>query len=56
MNIIGFEQGPDWKIVFRHPKLNRRLVVYVDDFKLSASTQGPKNNLARGSAGTAFQH
>ena len=30
--------------MFRHPKLNLMLVVYVDDFKLS----GPKANLAQG--------
>ena len=41
---VGFEQCPDWKSVFRHPKLNLMLVVYVDDFKLS----GPKANLAQG--------
>ncbi|CAE6962770.1 unnamed protein product [Symbiodinium sp. CCMP2592] len=41
---VGFEQCPDWKSVFRHPKLNLMLVVYVDDFKLS----GPKANLAKG--------
>ncbi|CAE6936887.1 GIP [Symbiodinium sp. CCMP2592] len=41
---VGFEQCPDWKSVFRHPKLNLMLVVYVDDFKLS----GPKANLANG--------
>ncbi|CAE7655522.1 unnamed protein product [Symbiodinium sp. CCMP2592] len=41
---VGFEQCPDWKSVFRHPKLNLMLVVYVDDFKLS----GPKANLATG--------
>ena len=44
LRAVGFEQCPNWKSVFRHAKLNRMLVVYVDDFKLS----GPKANLAKG--------
>ena len=26
---VGFQQCPDWKSVFRHPKLNLMLVVYM---------------------------
>ena len=44
LRVVGFEQCPNWKSVFRHAKLNLMLVVYVDDFKLS----GSKSNLSTG--------
>jgi hypothetical protein len=42
---VGFQPlGPEWPSVYRRPKLNLLLAIYVDDFKLG----GAKSDLAKG--------
>ena len=40
----GFVPVPNWPSVFRHPRLQLMLSVYVDDFSMS----GPKGNMKEG--------